>query len=306
MNLFLSLGSKLIPFYLIIVLGFIAGKYLNLKKEAIASLLIYIITPIIVFSGAFGAELSFSTLSLPLLTMMMAYIMCLLFYYMGRFIWKDSTRNILAFAAGHGNVGYFGLPVAIAIFGDGVTSYAVLAMLGFFLYESTLGFFIVAKGTHTIKDSMKKLAGLPSIYTFIFGVILNISKVQPTQIYFDAIANFKGAFAVLGMMMIGIAIAGIKDYKFDWKFIATSFSAKFLVYPLLAFTVVFLDSKYLFIYNASIHNILMLFSMVPIAANTVAYATELKTHPEKAAVAVFLSTLFALFYIPLMYSIFIR
>jgi len=46
-----------------------------------------------------------------------------------------------------------------------------------------------------------------------------------------------------------------------------------------------------------------LFSIFPIAANKVAFATELKVHPEKAALTVFLSTLFALFYIPLVVSL---
>ena len=35
------------------------------------------------------------------------------------------------------------------------------------------------------------------------------------------------------------------------------------------------------------------------AANTVAFATDLKAQPEKASLVVFLSTLFGLFYIPL-------
>ncbi len=43
-------------------------------------------------------------------------------------------------------------------------------------------------------------------------------------------------------------------------------------------------------------------SIVPLAANTVAIATELKTYPEKASVAVLMSTLFALFFIPLVVS----
>jgi malate permease and related proteins len=46
-------------------------------------------------------------------------------------------------------------------------------------------------------------------------------------------------------------------------------------------------------------------AIVPLAANTVALATELKVHPERAAIAVLLSTLFALFYIPFMAYIFI-
>jgi len=63
--------------------------------------------------------------------------------------------------------------------------------------------------------------------------------------------------------------------------------------------VVWVDNITLQLYNTSIHKVMILMSIVPLAANTVAFATELKAQPEKASLAVMLSTLFALFYIPL-------
>ena len=70
------------------------------------------------------------------------------------------------------------------------------------------------------------------------------------------------------------------------------------------FTVTMLDRLYFRFFDPSIVNVLLILSLVPLAANTVAIATELKTHPEKASLAVLLSTLFALFFIPAMVSIF--
>jgi predicted permease len=43
-------------------------------------------------------------------------------------------------------------------------------------------------------------------------------------------------------------------------------------------------------------------AIVPIAANTVAYASFLKAEPERAALIVFTSTIFAIVYIPMMVS----
>jgi predicted permease len=44
---------------------------------------------------------------------------------------------------------------------------------------------------------------------------------------------------------------------------------------------------------------MLLMSIVPLASNTVAFATKLGVHPEKSAITVLASTLFVLFYIPL-------
>ncbi len=73
----------------------------------------------------------------------------------------------------------------------------------------------------------------------------------------------------------------------------------------MVYGVIIADNMVFRIYNPSIHKVMILMSIVPLAANTVAFATELKAQPEKASVAVLLSTLFALFYIPLIASLFL-
>lgn len=300
MEVFISLLTKLIPLYIIIFLGFIAGKYLHAKKETLATILIYIIAPVIVFHGVITAKINLATLSLPVIFYIVCSFICIFFYWVAKSIWSDTTKNILAFAAGSGNAGYFGLPVAVAIFGENVLGIVALIILAFILYENSTGFFITARGNYTIKESLIKIAKLPAVYAFVIGLVLNLKGVTFGQIYFETISFFRGAYTVMGMMLIGLGLSDAKKYEFDLKFIATIFMAKFLFWPLIIFLVIILDNNLLRLYDPSIHKIMMLISSVPIAANTVAYATVLRAHPEKASVAVLLTTLFALFYIPLL------
>ena len=51
--------------------------------------------------------------------------------------------------------------------------------------------------------------------------------------------------------------------------------------------------------------VMIVMSIVPLAANTVALAVEFKTYPEKVTIAVLSSTVFALFYIPFMVTFFL-
>jgi predicted permease len=67
MQLFLFLVAKLIPLYLLIAVGFVAAKYLNAKKETLASLLIYVIAPVVVFYGVATTKLTVSALALPII-----------------------------------------------------------------------------------------------------------------------------------------------------------------------------------------------------------------------------------------------
>jgi len=98
------------------------------------------------------------------------------------------------------------------------------------------------------------------------------------------------------MMMIGLTISEIKRYEFDMRLIIVSLVVKFILWPLLMWIVLFINSLYGD--DPLIKQIMLLLSIVPIAANTVVFATELKVEPEKASLMVLVSTAFALLYLP--------
>lgn len=306
MAIFFTLVFKMIPFYIYILLGFLAGKLLKAQKETVASLLIYFITPVIIFHGAFTTKITAGTLSLPLLFFLTSVILSLSVFAVARMFIRDTTKNILAFTAGSGNVGYFGLPVAVAIFGDQAAIPVALIILGFAVFENSLGFFITARGHHTVKESLVRVVTLPSIYAFLTGLVLNLSGIRPGQIYFDSVSIFRGAYTLLGMMMIGLGLTSMEKFEVDLKFILSTHLIKFVLWPLAILFIIFLDTHLFRLYDNPIHRIMILISVVPLAANTVAYAAQLKVHPEKAAVAVLLSTIFALAYIPLVVTLFLK
>ncbi len=306
MLIFFTLLTKIIPLYVFIILGFVAGKFLKVKKESIAPILIYIVAPIIVFYGVVTTKIGYSSLSLPFLCFFISVFISTIFYFVGKLIWKDYTKNIFAYASGQGNFGYFGLPIALILFPKEVVGLYIMGILGFNVFDASIGFFLVARGHHTVSESIKKVIFLPTLYGFILGLTINLMHINLGSIFFDAVSNVRGVYTVLGMMLIGLGISDIKSYAFDFVFTSLLFVIKFAVWPLLMLVIFFVDSQFFHLYNSDIHKVLLLLSIVPLAANTVAYATQLNVHPEKSALTVLLSTLFALFYIPLVVTLFIK
>ncbi|SRR6266568_4674464 len=306
MAIFLILLIKLIPLYIIIVLGYLGGRYLHVQKGSIATLLIDIIVPIVVFTGAATTVVNISTMSLPLLLFIVCFIVSLITYVIAGFFWKDSTRNILSFIAGSGNTGYFGLPVAIALFGNHIIGVVAAAILGTNLYSTSIGFYIAAKGQHTVKESILKVLKLPILWAFILGIFANIAGIKLNALYLDTANSFNGAYIVLGMMLVGMGLSDNKKFQIDMKFISIAFIAKFLFWPLVTIALLFIDSLTFKLYSPSTYKFILLMAIVPLAANVVSYATVLKSHPEKVSMAVLLSTLFALFYIPLIAVFFLK
>ena len=85
---------------------------------------------------------------------------------------------------------------------------------------------------------------------------------------------------------------------FAGRCVGLALPATLPVWPARVGTLVLLDRTVTHCYAPEVHQVMILLAAVPLAANTVAVATELKTEPEKAALAVLLSTLLALVTIP--------
>ncbi|MFU8797922.1 MAG: AEC family transporter, partial [Gammaproteobacteria bacterium] len=208
--------ANLLPLYAIILIGFIAGRLLkNTRWESIATLLVYVIAPVVVFFGIMSTPLNASKLSLPFIFFFICCALCLLFFFTVCKLWPSPERNILAFASATGNTGYFGLPIALFLFGEEAFGIGVLIALGFILYENTLGFFITARGHHTTLEALSRVLRLPTVYAFILAVILNLSGVTLHSSLITLGINFRGAYFILGMMMIGLGVAQLKTLKLD-------------------------------------------------------------------------------------------
>lgn len=298
MDTLLLILEKVYPLYFLILIGFLGGKYLKIDKQSIAKLVIYIVIPVIVFNGIYTSPQDKNILLLPIGWFLMSSIVAVITYLVAGFFYKDKTKNILAYMSGTANVGYLGLPLAISVLGGMSENIVIFTILGYLFYENTVGYFIAAKGELDSKVVLKKLLKLPPLYGFILGILANLSGLNLGGNYAAMVGNFKGVFVVLGMMLVGLGLSGIKSLKIDYKFLSLSFLTKFLLWPLLVLAFIQLDIYILKQFTPEIHQVFLLISSVPIAANAVAYATNLENNPDKVAVSVFLSTLFSLIYIP--------
>ncbi|OIO55517.1 hypothetical protein AUJ46_00935 [Candidatus Peregrinibacteria bacterium CG1_02_54_53] len=306
MTIFFALIGKLLPLYLFIVAGYALGVLLHLKRRPVAVLLLYILSPIVVLEGGWTAPVSRGTLALPLLFLVICSVLCGCFYLVSAFVWKrgDTMRNLAAFASADGNSGYFGIPAGLALFGPQSLGIIVLCSLGFLLYECSVGFFTLARGNFTIRESLRKAIALPLLYAFGLGMAANIWHLQEPAVLVAVFRDVRSAYSVMGMLLIGISLAGERLSAVDGRLLAFTTVAKTIVWPGLMLFLIALDRHVLHIFGNDVHGVILLMGMVPLAVNTVVYSSVLKVHPERAAVAVMVSTLLALPFIPLLSAFF--
>lgn len=301
MSLFMIILIKILPLYINVLLGYLSSRFLNVKRESIASLLIYILGPIVVFSAVLSVKIDLTLALLPIFLYLFCSLLAFLSLYLWGNKWNDPTGNILAFSAGTGNTGYFGIPLAIIFFPPSLADIYIFTVLASLLYESTSGFYVTAKGNFTVAQSLKKISKLPILHAFVLGLILNLAGFEIPEVISFYTAQFKGTYGILGMMMLGMGLLGLKssDDNWDKRFIGITFVIKFIFWPLAMIFFIYLDKTFFNFLNEDLYKVLFLFSIVPLAGNSVTLAVLLNAKPEKTSLAVFLSTIISIVFIPI-------
>jgi len=292
--------SKILSLYLLVVAGYFAGRRLKVRKEGLASLLIYLLTPVVVCEGALKAPLEAQYLGLPFFGAGMSLTAGLLVLWLARKFFVSPNLNLLCFACVSANSGFLGIPVGLALFGSQALSAIVVTMLGMNLIENTFGLYLFARGSFSVRQSLIKVARLPVMYAFAAGLLLNFMKFTPSQAVSELMLSIRGCYSVLGIMLIGLALADLKTFRIEVLLDVSVIAAKFVLWPLLALSIITIDAGLLHILQPETRQILFYMGTLPPAAITVAYATEFGVLPDKAAVTILLPTLLALVIIPLL------
>lgn|SRR6056297_232269 len=296
---FISLFINLLPLYAIIAAGYFAGRVFKVDSRTMASLSIYFFLPIVIFGFVSNMAFKPSYVILPAFLYIASTITALSFYALGKRIYKkDSRANLMALCSAMGNAGYFGLPLVLLFFDADKVAIYVFMLLGVSLFEATIGYYIAARGNFSVRNSLIKLLKFPSIYAIATALIVNAMDIELPEMFWTYWTHVKGCYVIIGMMIIGVVLGSMKTLVFDLKLTVLVFIGKFLTIPLLGGLFIWLDSAVLHMFTIDIYHLIVLITIVPSAANVVAFSAQLNVQPEKAATTVLSGTIFALIYIP--------
>lgn len=299
MTIFLTLLGKILPLYFSILLGLFSTLFLSCDKNTIAKILLFILAPLIVFNATISVKLDASVLFLPIFFFLVSSTLAFILLFVFKRVYSDNTANLLAFSTSTGNTGNIGIPLAILFLEPHLVDVFIFTVLASILYQNSVGYYITAKGHFTAKESIKKVLKLPVLYAFLLGIIFNISGFKIPDIFLNYADYLKGTYAILGMMLLGMGMEKMRsNNSFDLKFISYAIIIKFFLWPMIVLAFIFVDKNYIHFLNEGFYMIMFLFSIVPLAGNTVTVATILNVKPEKMSLAVFITTMISLLYIP--------
>jgi malate permease and related proteins len=295
-----ALFVNILPLYALVALGHVAAQHAGVDRRALAQLAIFFLVPVVIFGFLAQIDLRPEFALLPLVGFGLHASVALAFLAVGRWVYPDNRANLLALVAGSANSGYFGLPVVMALFDPYWVGAYTLILLGGIVYEATIMYYIAARGQCTVRQSLIKLARFPVLYAALAGLAWNLAAWPLPPLALEYWGHFKGAYVVIGMMIVGAALPRLDRLVWAPRFLALAFAGKFVAWPAAALALVALDRAGPALLPPEAHKLILVLSVLPPAANVAAFAAALDLRPDKAATVVLLGTLFALAYIPIM------
>ena len=107
--------ANIIPLYIIILLGFIVGRYMDVNLPSMAIVAIYVLAPVVNFGAMAQMKFTPEYIALPVLFFIGSSVIGVISYLTAQKIWKNNTANLIGMGSVTGNTMYFGLPVVLAL-----------------------------------------------------------------------------------------------------------------------------------------------------------------------------------------------
>ena len=204
-----------------------------------------------------------------------------------------SQQSVWRFAISFSNVGFIGIPVSTAFFGETGMLYAVILMLPFNVLSYALGPLMLTGGFRNF--SWKKLCN-PAVVSALVALIMTLLRLHPPMVIGECLEFVGDMTPPLSLLVIGSSLAGLPIGRVFASGRLWALSAiRLLVLPLLLYWVlkaVGLEGLGL---GVSVLQIAM-----PVAANGTMLAMEYGGDVESMAQATFLTTLCSMLTVPLL------
>ena len=230
---FIPVFIKMSELFIIIIIGFIAGRIKIITpsgKAVLSKIIINITMPTTILSSVMNAENLPSTteilkiLLIAFSTYIVLFALAKLTSFMLRV--KGAQKNVVEFAMIFSNVAFIGFPVTEAIFGSESLFYTSIFTMPFNLLCYSLGVGLLSgrftkdydtdKTTPSNVDAekkkinWKKLFLTPALITGVLCVILGITKFQVPVFISDTLDMIGGVTTPGALLVIGATLSEMK------------------------------------------------------------------------------------------------
>lgn len=294
--------QQMTQFFLIMCLGYILYKIGMINADfskKLTSLVLHVTMPALILSSVLS-QTGERNLSEVLVVFVVAIAMYTLLPIIGWIIVKilrfeDKIQGMYIFMTVFSNVGFMGIPLISALYGEKAVFYTAIFNLIFNIAVFTIGNRLMNYKTGKAEKLSFKTFLTPGVCVATLAVVIYFLNISFPKVVVNSISSVGGITTPVAMIMMGASLA-----KIDVKSIFNDYRVylfavvKQVVLPLCLWPLVNLTIK-----NEYILAITMIMLCMPVANNAVLFAVEHNKDEELAAKNIFISTILSIATIPL-------
>jgi predicted permease len=291
---------KVLPLFIIILIGYIFGKiFIDFDNRILNKITMWIAGNVLAFTAINSHPPTFNEFKIFFLGYAIIFILAILIPLLLKKIKLiKSEWGVISFAMMFSNGGYLGYPVVGALFGDEYISKAVIYVIVMTLLSFSIGIIIL---TGNIKKGLTNMIKLPMLWGFLIGWILGAYGLfwdnLPFVLY-EPINMIKNASIVIILINIGVSLSRIKIKMYDLYDTILTTTFKLIILPLIAVFIVKILN-----FDSLLAGIFIIEVGMPVGMNVSFITEELKINPALGNLLVFISTLVSIITIPLLYQL---
>ncbi len=287
-----TLLPAVLPVGLIILIGFIVGRFFSLERSTLAQLVLYILSPALVVDSLYRTQLPFASSSKLLigfvLTSTALYVMVWLVAKLFR-LTPSLSRTMTAIVMFPNN-GNMGLPVVTFALGTAGLDRAIIYMLGSSFLMFCFGPAII-KGKDVFQG-LKLTFKLPLIWAMLFGISLRLLTIKLPWELDQGIQQLGAAAIPIALIVLGIQLS---QTSFKPRIKELIFAlARLIVAPGIAYGI----GRLLQLEILDLQ-VLVLQSAMPTAVNSYIIVSEFGGDKDLVAKAIVASTLMSFITLPI-------
>ena len=210
-----------------------------------------------------------------------------------------ADQGLYMYMLTYGNVGFMGFPVIAALYGSTAVFYTAIINILFNLSCFSVGLVLMHYGKQRTASFDPRTLLSPGIIGCVLSIIIYFADIHFPPVLSESIASVGAITTPLAMILIGATLARMpfRTVFQDWHLYPFTLVKQFAVPLLLWFPLRWLIS------DTFVLHITFILLLMPVANNSILFATNYGGDETLAAKAVFLTTLVSIVSIPLLAAV---
>lgn len=284
-----SIIFSILSVYVFIVMGYLAKMSFKEKidDKTITLINVYFLQVFLTFWGLLIRPIDISLVYAPSIYLFIVLILLLISAFFARYLFVNKKEySIATVAAIIGNTGNLGIPLNIAIFGEDSIPYTTIVNLVNVFVVYTIGVYYYSRGTYDAKTSLLNIIKLPILWAAILAILLSLYEVSIHSSILNMLMMGAYASMTMQLFLFGIYLYGTKVKELSKRLLAWVMLFKFVLLPLVAFSILYPLSI-----DPMIKGIVFIELLMPLAVANVNLASLYECKPKIVTALVFVSSL---------------